>query len=455
MNLKEMIISGVKWSGMSSIVVSILQLIQIIVLTKYLSAADLGLMALITVIVGFSTIFGDAGMSAAIIHKQDISKLQLSSLYWLNVLVGGLLAITLFYIAPSVAYYYSEDALTPLLKTVAITFFVSALGSQFRTLLQKALCFDRIANVEIASSLLGFIVCLQMVVSGFGLISVVYGALFKSVLSAGLYLTYGLKYHIPQLTFRYSDLGGMIRFGSFQMGEKSINYFNSNFDTLLVGKLLGVESLGIYAVAKTLVMKPAQIVNPIVTNVTFPVLAKVQKSRIKVKDIYLKTLKYLCSVNAVIYAMVFFLASPIVFYLYGENWLEAVVLVKIMSLYYVIRSTINPIGSLQLAMGRADLGFYWNLALFIFCPLAIFIGSSWGLEGVGYSLIVFVLLISFPNWFFMVKPLCGAGFIDYFKAILIPFIVVACFFIVFTEIIYLIVGTREILSTNIVISVLA
>ena len=105
-------------------------------------------------------------------------------------------------------------------------------------------------------------------------------------------------------------------------------------------------------------------------------------------------------------------------------------------------------------MGRADLGFYWNLALFIFCPLAIFVGSSWGLEGVGYSLIVFVLLISIPNWFFMVKPLCGAGFIEYFKVILIPFFVVACFFITFSEIIYLNVGTREILSDNIVISVL-
>ncbi|MDB2649799.1 MOP flippase family protein [Porticoccaceae bacterium] len=444
MNLKEMIISGVKWSGMSSIVVSILQLIQIIVLTKYLSSVDLGLMALVNVIVGFSTIFGDAGMSAAIIHKQDISKQQLSSLYWLNVLVGGLLAITLFYIAPSVAYYYSEDALAPLLKTLAITFFVSALGSQFRTLLQKGLFFDRIAKVEIVSSLLGFIVCLQLLVTGFGVISFVYGAVAKSFLSAGLYLIYGLNHHIPQLTFRYSELKGMIRFGSFQMGEKSINYFNSHFDTLLIGKLLGVESLGIYAVAKTLVMKPAQIVNPIVTNVTFPVLAKVQNSRIKVKEIYLKTLKYLCSVNAVLYAIVYFLAFPIVVYLYGENWLGAVLIVKILSLYYVIRSTINPIGSLQLAMGRADLGFYWNLALFIFCPLAVFFGSSWGLEGVGYSLLVFVLLISIPNWFFMVKPLCGAGFIEYFKVIITPFIIVACFFIACTEIIYLVVGSREI-----------
>ena len=209
------------------------------------------------------------------------------------------------------------------------------------------------------------------------------------------------------------------------MGERSINYFNSQFDTILIGKLLGTEALGIYTIAKNLVMKPAQIINPIITKVTFPIMAKIQNDTKQLKNIYLKTINYLCSVNFSIYMAIAVLAEPLVLLLFGDNWLESVVILQILSFYFMFRSIGNPIGSLQLAKGRADLGFYWNLGLFLLVPLAIYLGSFFGLVGVAFALLVLQIFLNFPNWFFMVRPLCGARFKEYFVQIILP-LSIAC-----------------------------
>lgn len=60
------------------------------------------------------------------------------------------------------------------------------------------------------------------------------------------------------------------------MGEKTLNYLNVQIDTVLIGKLLGVEALGIYFVAKQIIMRVLQLFNPIIARVAFPTMAKIQ-----------------------------------------------------------------------------------------------------------------------------------------------------------------------------------
>jgi len=77
---------------------------------------------------------------------------------------------------------------------------------------------------------------------------------------------------------------------------------------------------------------------------------------------------------------------------------------------------------LQLAKGRADLGFYWNLILFFIIPMTVYIGSYWELLGIVYSLLGLQFILFFPGWKFLIKPLCGAGFKEYSLQILKPLI---------------------------------
>ncbi|HHB79006.1 MAG TPA: MOP flippase family protein [Saprospiraceae bacterium] len=423
MSFKQIAIKGVKWTSLASIGVAGVKLAQFAILAHYLSPRDFGLMAIVMTIIGFSALFIDFGISAAIVHKQDVSEIQLSSLYWLNVLVSISLFFIVFGIAPSISWFYHEPELTGLVRLLALTFIISGFGNQFTVLLHKELLFRELAIIHLLGVVFSFGVALFLAIIGFGVYSLVWAAILDALVVAVLSWFLGRRYHRPIWVFQLREIRNMISFGLFQMGERSINYLNGQFDVLLIGKLFGTEILGIYSIAKNISMKPYQIVNPIINKVTFPILSKVQDDEPRLRRIFLRTINFLCSVNFPIYILVILLADGIVLTFFGEKWSDAIVILQILAAYRMFTSFGNPIGSLQLARGRADLGFYWNLGLFVFIPAAIYIGSYWGLFGVANSLLGLQIIIFTPAWYYLVRPLSGASYQLYMKQIMIPFLI--------------------------------
>ena len=111
----------------------------------------------------------------------------------------------------------------------------------------------------------------------------------------------------------------------------------------------------------------------------------------------------------------FFHAEAVVLLIFGNRWLDAVLPLRILSLYAMIRSTMNPIGSLQLARGRADQGFYWNLIQSVILGITVYVGSMSGILGVCYTLLFVQAILFVISWKAMVKPLCNAGFIEFVR----------------------------------------
>ncbi|MBD3796813.1 MAG: MOP flippase family protein [Campylobacterales bacterium] len=419
-SLKQKAISGVKWTTLSTIVTTLLQLLQLAILARFLDPSAFGLMALVMVVIGFSQAFLDMGISNAIIHKQHITHEQLSTLYWVNVLAGfGLFAI-ISAIAPLVSIFYGEPELTALIIIVGLTFLIQPFGQQFMVLWQKEMRFAEIARIDIVNKTISLLVSVVLAYMGYGVYSLVYGTLAGVVSQTIQFMILGLKEHKPSFVFNIGEIKEFLGFGAYQMGEKTINYFNSQIDVILIGKLLGTEALGIYSVAKQLIMRPAQIVNPIITKVTFPMMAKIQEDTEKLKNVYLKTINYLSSINFPFYAAMVVFAPQLVLLMFGEKWMAAIPIVQILSVYGAIRSTVNPIGSLLLAKGKANWGFWWNFGLFFYVPFGIWIASHWGLIGVSWGLVVIMVSLVIPNWYFLVSKLCDAKFAEYFKQILIP-----------------------------------
>ncbi|HMA77185.1 MAG TPA: oligosaccharide flippase family protein, partial [Candidatus Krumholzibacteriaceae bacterium] len=63
MNIKEKAISSVKWNGISMGSVTAFQLAALAVLSHLLSPGDFGLMGMVMIVIGFSQIFSDMGIS--------------------------------------------------------------------------------------------------------------------------------------------------------------------------------------------------------------------------------------------------------------------------------------------------------------------------------------------------------------------------------------------------------
>ena len=189
---------------------------------------------------------------------------------------------------------------------------------------------------------------------------------------------------------------------------------------MLIGKLVGVEALGIYNLSKQLVLRPGQVINPIVTQVAFPVMAKLQNDLTRLKSIYLKMISYLTSLNSIIYMFMIFLANLLVPLILGESWVGAIKVFQVLSVYALIRSWDNPAGSLLLARGRADIGFVWSIFEFIIVTLAVFIGSHWSVVGIAFSLLIYQAIFSVLNWKFIVNKMFSVPILEYLNCIVPP-----------------------------------
>ncbi len=420
MSLKQSAITGVKWTSYATIISAVLQVVQAVILARFLSSEDFGLMAIVMVVIGFAQAFLDMGISNAIIYKQDATHEQLSTLYWVNILSGFFLYLFIYLLSPLIASFYHNSSLVYMLRLIGIIFLIAPLGQQFFVLLEKELRFQELAKITIVSKIIVMTIIVYLAYVGFGVYALIYGVIVGEIIRTFFYIMSGRKFHRPSFIFLPHSIKEFLQFGLYQMGERSINYFNSQFDTILIGKLLGMDSLGIYTIAKELIMKPASIINPVLTRVAFPTMSKIQDDIPRLKNIYLKIINFIASINFPIYLIILLLAPEIVFVLFGDKWQKAVPIIQILAIFGAIRSTANPIGSLLLARGRADLGFLWNFGLFFFTPVSLYIYSHWGLNGISWGLVVNMLILQLPVYFILIKPLCGAEVKEYFLNIIKP-----------------------------------
>lgn len=420
-SLKKSAVSGVKWTTVSTVIVSALSLIQLTVLARLLRPSDFGIMAMAMVVIGFAQAYADMGISAAIIHRQDTTKDQMSSLYWLNVIAGVIVFFFVCAVSPLAVIFFHELLLYRLLPVVAASFLIASASQQFYWLLEKDLRFDLLAQIEIFASGTGTVVAVTSAFFGQGVWSLVWGQLTAAAARTALLLRVGWDRWPPILRFKRNDLRGFLSFGLYQMGERSINYFNSRLDQLLIGNLLGAQELGYYNFAFNLVLLPVSNVNPILTRVAFPVFARMQNDIPGLRQSYLKMVNMLSTVNA---PFLFGLAavSPLFIpLLFGPQWMPAVLLVQVLSFYAFGRSTGNPTGSLLLAKGRADMGFHWNLALLFTTAPAVYLGAKLGgAFGIAIVLVILIICYSVANYVFLVKKIIGPCAKPYAGSILRP-----------------------------------
>jgi O-antigen/teichoic acid export membrane protein len=420
MSLKQQAFSGVRWTAFAAVFRAGLQIPQIAILARLLAPEDFGLMAIVAAILSFLTIFADMGISSAIIHHQNITQQQLSSLYWLNVLTGFMMMALLSATSPLIASFYHDSRLTLLIMLASSNFFISALSQQLRVKGEKELKFAILARIELISAVAGFVAVVVMAYKGFGVLSLVGASIISTLLTSLLSWVILANGWYPQFRLRLGEVSEFLNFGAYMVGNNIANNINVMADIFLGGRLLGVTDLGLYSLPRNLCLQVQSLINPIVTRVGFPVMSKVQNDPVQLKTIYLKTMRMTASINFPLYIGMVVFAPEIIAILFGGKWIGSVDILRILAIWGLLRSTMNPVGSLLLAVGKAKLSFKWNVTLVLFVPCVLWWGSHFGVIGMALGLLGLQLASLIPGWYFLVRPCCKASLIEHLKQLVVP-----------------------------------
>jgi len=423
LSLRRRTFTAVRWTSVGTILKASLQVAQVGVLARLLEPEDYGLMAIVTVVLSFATVFSDFGVNSAFVQRRNVSQEQRSSLFWFNVLLSTCLMLLVMALSPVLATFFGDDRLVPLMILGATTFVLAALGRQVRMAAEKALHFKSLMIVEFVAALSGFGVAVVAAGVGWGVYALVAGAIINAMaltVLTWLVLAQGWR---PAWRMHFEDISSFLGFGSALVATNIVNHVNTTIDLFLGGRLLSATQLGLYSVPRNLTLQVQFIVNPIITRVAFPLIAEVQHDISRVRSIYLKTLNMTASTNAPVYIGIAFFAPEIVHLVLGAGWERSGAILQILALWGGIRATGNPVGSLLLGMGRANLALKWNLALLLVVPPALWVGSSYGPEGIAWGLLLIQVLLFVPSWYVLVRPLCHASLSVYCKAALRAFVI--------------------------------
>jgi len=418
--LRKRATTGARWTGTATGIRIATQFIQLAILARLLKVEDFGLIAMVNVVLSFAQTFGDAGVSNAIIHYRDAKRGELSSLYWLNVASGILVFIGMWFLAPLASQVYRQP-LTDYLRLGSIIFVMGPLGQQFQVLFERDLRFKRLAAIETVSIVVSSGVGVVMAFMGYGVWSLVWLGIVQAALKSLALAVVGWSTWRPMLRFVPAECRRFLHFGLYQMGERTLNLAGQHLDKLVIGIVMGPQQLGYYDLAYRLIARPYQIVSPVFSRVAFPVFSAVQTDRNRMRKGYLELIEMLSAVTVPVYFAMFALAEPFVLLQLGPGYETTVHLLRILCIVGFFFSISSPQGTLVLACGRADIGFYMNGLRTALVVAGIWIGGRWGLSGIAWALVIVVGGVMFPVHAMIRRRLVGMQLGEFMNRLL-PFV---------------------------------
>lgn len=336
-----------------------IQLIITMVLARILTPQEYGLVAIIAVFTSFFMILADAGISPAIIQRDDLATDDHNALMFMSLLLGLVLMLIFILLSFPIAMFYNDEQLRPLCWFASLSILFNALNMVPNGLLLKEKRFVSIGVRLIVSTICGGVVAVLMALMHFGAYSLIALSIVSSlVVFVWNKIATGIKFNNVHFI---SPLRKIFRYSAFQFGFSTINFFSRNLDNLLIGKFISITQLGFYDKAYKLTTYPMTFLSSAIGAVLQPYLVKYQNDPHAIYERWCRVAKPLSLIAAPVTALFFSASYEITILFYGDQWAEAAVVLQILSVSIYFQMMNNPTGAIFQASNHTDWMFVHSL----------------------------------------------------------------------------------------------
>ena len=390
------------------------------VMARLLTPNDYGLIGMVAVVTGFVSMYKDLGLSAATIQKSEINSDQISTLFWVNLLLSVGIALFTAAIAPLVAWFYGESRLIWITVVTAVGFIISGIAVQHEALLRRQMRYFALALIGLSSMAMGYVVGIIMAWKGFHYWALVASQL--AVATTSTLLVFSFVRWTPGLPKRNTGVRSMIKFGGNLTGFTTINYFSRNLDNLLIGRFWGAQQLGLYSRAYQLMGLPIEQINEPITSVAVPSLSRLTDSPETYRKAYLRMLEKIALLTMPCVVLLIVTSDSIIQIVLGSQWAGATRIFILLGITVLFQPIANTTGWLLITQGRTDHMLQWGLISGPITMAAIVAGLPWGAVGVAASYAFARVCIVDPLLYWFVGRRGPVRTLDFYRTIA-PFVV--------------------------------
>jgi lipopolysaccharide exporter len=371
--------SGI-WVAISSFGSAGLTFARGIVLARLLTPEVFGLMAICLMATRLIDIFTETGFGAALIHRQQNFEEARDTAFTMRVWRGIGLAALSFFAAPWVARFYEQPRLESVIAIVGVSYVFVGCQNINMVAFQKELDFKRLTQIELTGSVLKFVATVGLAYWLRSVWALALAQIASAAIATGLsYLMVPAK---PRLRFDWNIAKELYRYGRFITGLAVVVFLTRELDNALIGKLLGMEMLGYYAVAYSLATMPSDYLSRFLAKILFPMFSKLQSDAPALRVEYVRGIRMITVVLVPVSVAMFVLAPEIVGGLYGSKWSLAADPLRVLTLFGCFRALWLINGYLYNAIGKPQIDFFMNLARLVAMVALLFPLTIWyGLIG--------------------------------------------------------------------------
>jgi O-antigen/teichoic acid export membrane protein len=372
---------------------------------RWLGIDRFGVLSLAWVIVGYFG-FLDLGLGRAT-TKYVAEALgngearKVPGYFWTTVLVQAFLGIAgaaiLWLVTPDIVDHLLK--IPPgLLKETRIAFVILAcslplvlVSASFRGVLEAAQRFDIVNYVKIPSSILNYILPMIGILVGFQLPGILTLLVLSRAITFIVWILLTFKVFPSLKTVpRYDrhSIKPLLSFGGWVTVSNVVSPVLVYLDRFLIGSLISIEAVGLYAAPYEFVMRLGVIPGSLLMTLfpTFSALG-VGGDRQRSEALFGRSVKYLLIVMGSLIVILIVAAKFIIGRWLGGSFVNSSLLAfQILCVGFLANTLANvPFGYLQ-GIGRADLTAKFHLfELILYFPLTWILVKNWGISGAALS----------------------------------------------------------------------
>jgi PST family polysaccharide transporter len=373
------------------------------VLARLLIPADFGLVAMAMSIIAMIELVTSFSFDVALIQMKDPRRSHFDTAWTLNILVAvGGAAFTAAAAIPTAAFY-GDPRLVAVMFAIGAAWLITGFESTGIANFRREMNFAMEFRFMSARRVISFVVVIAAALTLRSYWALVIGMAAGRV--AGVALSYLMHPYRPRPSLAQART--LFSFSGWILVNNMVTVFFVRAPHFVIGRVFGPQALGAYSVASEVAhLTHTELIAPI-NRAMFPGYARLVGD----SSAFCRTCLDATATIVLIVLPVTFgiatLADPFVRLLLGDQWGEAVPIIKILAFSGAATALLSNNASIYLALGRPHLATATYIARLI--VLAVGVGVSyryWGLVGIAYAELIATvtsLVISVPILLITVK----------------------------------------------------
>jgi len=393
-------------------------LIRIVIIARILAPRDFGLLGIALLVVGTMETFSTTGFHDALVQRKETSKTELDIAWSLMIIRGAVLFLILYLAAPLAAGFFREPNSVLIIRVIALTSLLQGFNNVGIVLFQKELEFYKQFLYQFVGVVADFVVSVSLALILRNVWALVFGLVVGQL--ARCAMSYALCSYQPSFRLQRKRARELFHFGKWVLGSTILLFLILQGDGFFVGKFLGVTLLGLYQMANRISNTPATELTHIISQVAFPVYAKLQDESVRLREAYLRIIQLIAFLSFPLAAFIFSLSPDFTRIFLGEKWMPMVPAMKVLAVAGLFRALGATGGPVFYGLGKPKLDTQINaLRLVVLATLLYPLSLRWGIVGTAAAVLCSVTLATL-GFFTLSQRLTGCRPRDYIRVFLFP-----------------------------------